>query len=92
MKPKYQKPTLTSFPVANAAAGGYTPMALCQIGSSAGQPWGACTKGNGPGSTSNCYVGSAATGSNLWCVVGDNATSGCYDGSAPNLCGPGSVV
>ncbi|MBU1109722.1 MAG: hypothetical protein KKB51_23780 [Candidatus Riflebacteria bacterium] len=92
MKPKYQKPTLTSFPLANATAGGFEPQALCQTGTHAGQPFGDCSLGSGPGSTSNCYTGSAATGGNLWCVAGSNATSGCFTGTAPNLCGPGVIV
>lgn len=91
MKPKYQKPTLTSFPVINAGAqdGGFEPLGICGGGAGVG-PYVApgCSAGAIAGaSPADCKAGSGDAGTldtETYCFPGGLPTSGfCAAGSTP---------
>lgn len=76
MKKKYCKPTLTSFPVANAAADGFEILGTCLDGFAVGQSGGDCSYGNNPETKSTCNAGSGATGESYSCYGGMFPKSG----------------
>lgn len=82
MKPKYTKPTISSFPVANAAAGDFEVMGVCYNGfnvgvfCSTGSGVGACFSGSAPQSSSGCGTGSGDTADLRGCYGGMNPSDG----------------